>query len=957
MTERPSPARRLLLLIDGNALVHRAFHAVPPLTTSKGELVNAVFGVAEMLFKALTDLRPDCVVAAFDQAGPTFRHLTYAEYKAQRPSAPDGLYEQFRRVYQLLEALNIPVVGVEGYEADDIIGTLARQAVEQGWEVVIVTGDTDALQLVGPGIRVLAPLRGFSETVLYDATRVEERYGLRPEQLVDFKALKGDPSDNIKGVPGIGEKTARRLLQEYGSLDNLLANLDRLDPKIARLLREHGEAARQARELVRIVTTVPVQFDLDRCQAGRYDRQRLVAFLRELEFRRLLDRLPPGAAEEGEATGADRPAGAVQLPLFDGASASAPPSTDRRAAVMAGPAWPGVYHTVATPGDLERLVARLSEVRGFALDTETDALDPMRAALVGLAVAWEPGEAYYLPVGHQRTDGDAQLSWELVRARLGPFLADPRWAKYGHHLKFDLIVLARHGVQVRGLAFDTLLGAYLLESTQRALNLKDLAFLKLGLEMTPITDLIGKGRQQVSMASVPVPLVAAYAGADVDVVLRLRALLEPELRAAGLWSLFADVEMPLIPVLAAMELTGVAVDVPYLQEMSRALAERIGALEEAIYAAVGHRFNLNSPQQLGRVLFEELGLPALRRTKTGYSTDAETLDELRGAHPVVDLLRAYRQLVKLKSTYVDALPTMVHPRTGRVHTSFNQAGTSTGRLASADPNLQNIPVRTELGRQVRRAFIADRPDWVLVSADYSQIELRILAHITGDRRLREAFQRGEDVHVATAAEVFGVPPDAVTPEMRRVAKMVNYAIAYGLSEYGLAQRANITREEAQRIIHGYLTRYAGIADYIVRIKRLAEEQGYVTTLWGRRCYIPEIRVSNRTVRQAAERRAINAPIQGSNADLIKIAMVRLHRALGEQGLASRMILQVHDELLFEAPAAELPVLIPLVQEIMSEVEPPDGPFTVPIEVEVRVGTNWADVTPVGEALPNLADPA
>ena len=687
-----------LMLIDGHALVHRAFHAVRPLTTRTGELTNAVFGFTQMLLKAMNDHRPEYAAVAFDLSAPTFRHLEYSDYKAQRPKTPEGLREQFDRVRQVVRALGIPIFEREGFEADDVLGTLARQATSRGIDTLIVTGDADALQLVGERVRVLTPHKGMSETMLYDEQAVRERFGVSPQQIPDFKALKGDASDNIKGVRGIGEKTAARLLQQYGSLERLIEHKDELDAKVASALSEDGERAIQSKRLATIVTDAPVELDLEACRTGRYDRVRLVEVLRELEFRSLLGRLPP-TSEDGDRAQA---AGGID---------DASPAEAGRAVASVGETE---YVIVDSSEKLREVVARLAEAPGFAVDTETTDQDRMRARLVGISLAITPGQAWYIPVGHHQGQ---QLALDEVREALGPVFADPRRAKVGHNLKYDAIVLERSGMPLRGIQFDTMLATYLLESSQRALNLKDVVFDKLGVQMTPIEELIGKGKNQRSMADVPLADVARYACADADMTLRLRDHLAPQLDAQGLRALFDEVEMPLLPVLARMEMTGVALDVEFLQDLSNELAERLGVLEAEIYGAAGHEFNINSTQQLAQVLYNELGLPTNRKTRTGFSTDAATLEALRGTHEIIGLILDYRQLVKLKSTYVDALPTLVNPETGRVHTSFNQTGAATGRISSSQPNLQNIPVRTELGRQVRRARARGRQGAALEHLD------------------------------------------------------------------------------------------------------------------------------------------------------------------------------------------------------------------------------------------------
>lgn len=952
--------RDLIILIDGNALLHRAFHALPPLTTSRGELVNATYGFALTLFKALNELRPKYAAVAFDLPAPTFRHKEFEPYKAHRPKAAEGLYEQLDRVKELVRTLNMPTFEVEGFEADDVLGTLARQASDAGLEVVIVTGDTDALQLVGERVKVLTPRRNFSDTVLYDNEMVREKYGLEPTQLADFKGLKGDPTDNIPGVPGIGEKSASALLRRFGSIEGIYAHIEEIEPKFRKLLEGHESDALRGKRLATIVVNVPVKLELEACKVGTYDRGRVTELLRELEFKSLVSRLPvppegdgaDGVTTVGTAaeTSEARSTVAMQMPMFEDVApnsfeASARPLTG---VVSGAPrieereSLQGKYEVVDTAEGLARLARDLARSGAFAVDVETTHKDSMKARLVGISVCWEPGVAYYLPLGHNPTLEESsrgeirQLTLEQVANALGAVLSDESIAKYAHNGKYDITVLSRHGIPVRGLAFDTMIGSYLVDPSQRTLNLKDVAWQKLAVDMTPITALIGKGKAQITMADVPIGAAAAYACADVDMTYRLRSVVESELKKAELWKLFEEVEMPLVPVLAQMEQNGVALDVSFLDQLSRELHQRIGEVENEIHRAAGHRFNINSTQQLGAVLFEQLRLPTSRRTKTGYSTEADILEELRGTHPIVELVLEYRQLVKLKSTYVDALPLMINSTTGRLHTSFNQTGTVTGRLSSSEPNLQNIPIRTELGRKVRRAFVAGSHNNLLLSADYSQVELRILAHISRDPRLLEAFAAGEDIHAATASEIFGVAPNRVTPDMRRIAKVVNFGIIYGISDYGLSQGAGLSRREAAEYISKYTSRYVGVANYIEATKKMAEEQGYVTTILGRRRYLPEINVSHRATRAAAERTAINMPIQGTAADAIKIAMIRLHRAMQARGLKGKMILQVHDELVFEVPEDEVDELRNLVVEIMENALP----LVVPLKVDTKVGRDW-----------------
>lgn len=967
-----------IALIDGNALVHRAFHALPPLTSPKGELVNATYGVASMLLKVLQEMQPDFAAAAFDTPVPTFRHLQFEAYKAQRGAAPEGLHEQFGRVHELLDALGIPIYRADGYEADDLLGTLAKQARDRGLEVVIVTGDTDALQLVRQGVSVLTSRRGFTDTVLYDEREVRERYGVAPPRLVDLKALKGDPSDNIPGVPGIGEKTASRLVAEFGSLEGIYENLGKLPAKQRELLESHRDQAFLSRRLGEIVTDAPVELKLEECRTGAYDRGRLVELFRELGFRSLVDRLPKMKSQPGETTPDAGPSESrdLQLALFPSEAAGSAASREATAAESTngagGPLHGGVpaeaaaateptYRIVSSERDLDRLVEMLRSAPTFALDLETTGKDALQADLVGLSFATEPGVAHYVPVGHRppgegalallavgtEPSGDGeedpeQLPLDLVLERLKPVLEDERVAKCAHNGKYDLLVLSRYGIQLRGLQFDTMVAAYLLESGQRALGLKDLAWSRLRVEMQSYADLAGKGKNAITLDHLPIRTVARYSCADADMTLRLKDNLQPELKTSELETLFERVEMPLVPVLVDMERAGVALDVGYLQGLSRELYQRIRELEVSIGEAAGHSFNVASTQQLASVLFGELKLSPTRRTKTGYSTDADVLEELRGTHPIIELILEHRQLVKLKSTYVDALPLLVNPTTGRVHTSFNQTATSTGRLSSSDPNLQNIPIRTEMGRRVRKAFVAGDPSRVLLSADYSQIELRVLAHMTGDPALVGAFLRGEDIHAATAAQVYGIPISEVSPNERRIAKTVNFGVLYGMSDYGLSRDTGLPRKEAAAFIESYFQKYASVKEFFERVKQQAEERGYVSTLLGRRRYIPEIRTPHRGVRQAAERMAINMPVQGTAADIIKIAMINLHHLIEERGLRSRMILQVHDELLFECPREEVEVLAPEVKRIMESAMA----LQVPLRVDAKVGSNWDEMAPL-----------
>ena len=902
-----------LVLFDGNALVHRAYHAMKdtkPLTTKSGEVVSGVYVFTLMLLKILDDLKPTHYAIAFDTPAPTFRHEMFTEYKAHRPPTPDELIQQMDRVRQLVDAFNMPAYELDGYEADDVLGSLSRQAEEQGVETIIVTGDADTMQLVTELVKVLYPRpRGtFSDVDLFDEAAVSEKYGVRPEHIPDYKALLGDPSDNIPGVPGIGKKTAAKLIREFGGIDDIYKHIDEVTPpKTQEILRENESTARQSRKLATIVTETPVTINLDECRTSNYNRRRVTDLFRELEFTSLIGKLPEG----GEAT--TEPA--VQV------GSGTPPKRD--------------YHTVTTSEGLDTLLKRLSAAKGFAFDLETTGLDVMRDRPVGISVSPAPGEAYYIPVGHVGWGQVEQLPVEQVLDRFRPLFEDTSLPKTAHNGKFDMMILAESGVTVNNLVSDTMIGAHLL--SEKSLGLKALAFQRLGVEMTPITDLIGMGARQISMSQVPIEQAAEYACADADITGRLNEVLQPELQQEGLWQLFSDVEMPLVPVLIHMERSGIALDTKLLTEMSLRLGEQLLGLEKEIYNSVGHQFNINSPKQLGSVLFEELQLPGTKK-KGSYSTAASVLEELREVHPVAGFILDYRQLSKLKSTYIDALPELVNSRTGRVHTSFNQTRTATGRLSSSDPNLQNIPIRGEQGKQIREAFIAPVGS-CLFGADYSQIDLRALAHLSQDKNLLAAFQHDEDIHAATAAQLFGVSAADVTPDMRRLAKTVNFGVIYGMSEYGLEQATELSREEAAKFIEAYFEKYPGVTQYLESTKQQAREKGYVQTLLGRKRTIAEINSSNRQVREAAERMAINMPVQGTSADIIKVAMVNLYREMSQRNLKSKMLLQVHDELVFEVPQEELAEMGELVPHLMSTALE----LSVPLKVDTKTGSNWGEM--------------
>lgn len=915
------------MLIDGPSLVYRGYFALPPLTTSDGMLVNAVFGFLQIVLRGMADVKPDYAVVSFDVGRPQFRFDAYPDYKKGRPSMPDDLRAQFPIVREVATMMGIGVRELEGYEADDVIGSLAKKATAAGVDTMIVSGDLDGLQLVDDHVRLLTTRMGVAATVIYDEAKVMERYGLRPDQMLDYKALKGDTSDNIPGVPGVGEKTASSLLQQFGTLDGIYDHLDEVKGKMRDRLDEHRGSAFMSREIGRIVTDLPVELDLEEVRTGRYDRRAVAQRFRELEFRSLIDRLPASSiAPTGEDAPERETKGGLQLSLdLLGGAAPARESTAAPAVRPDPLADPGGAIEHVDPR-IARTVDDVAELNAW-LEAHDDEVGlgwavgagrPLERRLFGIAVAGVDGSAWYVPC--DPTDGSGlDLPASFTR---------PDRRRIGHDLKQLVTTLAAdHGVALEGVFFDTLVAGYMCNPALRSQTLEDVVATRFGAELPARALSPDSGAEEVAMAR--------RAAGEAMAALLVQPLLERELADVGLAGLFAEVEMPLVGVLARMELAGVLIDRDALAVMSAEFADTLATLEARIYDLAGRPFNIGSPKQLETVLFTELGLPATKRTRTGYSTDASVLEDLRAQHEIVGLIVEHRQIAKLKSTYVDALPALVDAN-GRLHTTYQQAVAATGRLSSTDPNLQNIPIRTALGRRIRRAFVAP-PGRLLLGADYSQQELRILAHVSGDPGLRADFAAHSDIHLAAAARVLGLEPDRVGPKERSVAKMINYGIAYGLSDYGLAERLKIPREEAQRFIADYFAAYEGIRRYTVEMKILARDQGYVTTLLGRRRYLPELTARNGALRSAGERMAINMPIQGTAADGMKIAMLRVDEALrGGEYETSRMLLQVHDELVFETDEAELPRLAAMVSECMEGALPLD----VPLEVDLKVGSNW-----------------
>ncbi|NLX11961.1 MAG: DNA polymerase I [Chloroflexi bacterium] len=945
-------SRPQLILIDGHALAYRQYFALPmeSFRTRTGEATNAIFGFARTLLDIL-DEQPDYLAVTFDQ-GLSGRGELYADYKGTRDKMPDDLRTQIERIRDVVRAFNIPILEMDGYEADDVLGTVARQAAEQEIHVRIITGDRDLLQLITEETCVQLPGKRFADAQIYDLARFQEEYLLEPWQLVELKGLMGDTSDNIPGVKGVGEKTALTLIQTYETIDGVYEHLDELTPGLRKKLENDRENAFLSRELARIHDNVPVRITIEACVAKDYQYADVERLFRQLEFRSLIDRVP-GKPETDAAPDIH------QMTMFEVAEA-------QQAAITAPPTEGVVpYVIVDDPDKLAALVQALESAEAIAWDVETSSLDQMQSELVGIALATSGEQGWYVPVGHVAPNApphpDEQAQLELVAGHtpkqlplaqvidaLRPALTDPRIPKIAHNATFDHVVMRRYGIDVQPIAFDTMVAEWLCDPASRNLGLKNLAWIRADVQMTNIHELIGTGKNQITMERVPVEHAAPYAAADAAITYRLMDLLRPELEEKRVWKLFSEIEMPLIPVLSSMEMAGVMLDLDYLRSLSADLHRRLGVLQQEVFALSGGygEFNLSSPKQLNDVLFGKLGLPTegLPKTTHGLSTAAEVLEGLREYHPIISAILAWRELSKLLSTYVDALPALVNPHTGRVHTDFNQTGTATGRVSSSNPNLQNIPVRTEEGRRVRHAFVAP-PGYKLLSVDYSQVELRILAHFSHDPGLLEAFRQGLDIHRATAAAVYNVPQEQVTYEQRAFAKSVNFGLMYGMGAFRLARDSQLTLAEAENFITNYFRQFPGVRQYLDSSLAFARQHGYVETLLGRRRNFPELhekrgqKVSFQ-IRQRAEREAINMPIQGTAADIIKIAMIELARALERDGYEARMILQVHDELVLEVRDDEVERVAPLVVQTMEAA----FELEAPLRADARVGQNWAEMT-------------
>ena len=890
--------KKVLYLVDGTSYIHRAYHAIRNLANSKGLPTNAIYGFTKMVLKLIAEKEPEYLVIVFDSKGPTFRHEMYSEYKANRPPMPEDLVTQLPYIKLIVEGLNLPTIEKQGFEADDLIGTLACRSEKQGFEVVIVSGDKDFRQLISPKTSQWDTMKD----KFTDYAAIEEEYGLKPEQFIDVMGLSGDTSDNVPGVSGVGEKTAIELIKQFGSLEAVFHKVEEIErKKLKENLLNSREAALLSKKLVTIDCQAPIPEDLKDLKIGKPDSQKLSALFQELEFRALWEQF----TTRQDVTHDD-------------------------------------YHLLFSKNELETLIRKIKKNKIVSVDTETTSEDPLKAELVGISFSLEPHQAYYLPLGHRYLGAPAQLDRQAALDMLKEVLEDAHIKKIGQNIKYDALVFRNYQIDLQGLDFDTMIASYVINPGLHQHNLDYLAQHYLHHKMIPFEDMVGRGKNQRTFDQVDVEQAKVYSCEDADMTLQLRAILEEQLKKDLNQNLFYDLEMKLIPVLMDMESAGIKIDLKFFQEMSKRFAKQLKEIESQVYAEAGMEFNINSPQQVGVVLFEKLQLPLQKKTlktKT-YSTDVKVLKQLASdsggvPHPLPKLLLRYRTLAKLKSTYLDALTKIVNPRTGRVHTSFNQTVTATGRLSSSNPNLQNIPIRGEEGREIRKGFIAEN-GCLLLSSDYSQIELRVFAHYSNDKGMIRAFENKLDIHASTAAEIMGVALDHVKPDMRRIAKAINFGIIYGMGPQKLSEELGIDLKTAKDYIARYYERYQGVVRYREEMVASAREKGYVTTLFNRRRYLPDIQHQNRIIQSEAERMAINTPIQGTAADLIKKAMIRIHDRLKEEKLGTRLLLQVHDELVFEVPEKEMKRITKLVQEEMEGVYK----LRVPLKVDIKVGKNW-----------------
>jgi DNA polymerase-1 len=887
--------KKTIYLIDGSAYIYRAYHAIRHLSNASGLPTNAVFGFTRMLIKLIEDKKPEYLVMFFDSKGPTFRHEKYSKYKANRPPMPDDLVTQQPYIRKVVDAFNIPIIEMQGFEADDLIATLAQQAESQGYYSVMVTGDKDFLQRVTPFATIWDPMKDREWTV----QKIIDKYQFNPPQLIDMMGFWGDTSDNIPGVPGIGEKTAISLIQQFGSMDQVYAQIDTITKKKQKdNLLKHKEQAYLSRELVQIDCNAPVKLDLNAFKFRDADTKKLFELFQMLEFRNLQQKYQPPSEH--------------------------PPKN---------------YQTVLTEEQCQDIIKEIYEKKRFAIDTETTNIDPMRAKLVGLSVSLSPHTAYYIPVAHSGLYARNQLSRDWVLSKFKPILEDASIQKIGQNLKYDWLIFQQYGIRLSTHLFDTMIASYVLDPSDVSHALDRLALSRLNYKMIKYKDVVGTGKKERCFSEIDLPLATKYACEDADITFILADQFQKELKNNNLWELFDTIEMPLLPVLVDMEFTGIKVDQSVLKQLSHYFSQSLSAMESQIYELAGEKFNIRSTQQLGEILFEKLKLPAKKKTrkKTGYSTDVNVLTQLAEIHELPAVLLKHRSQDKLRSTYVDALMTLTHPKTGRIHTSFNQTATATGRLSSRDPNLQNIPIRTEQGRKIREAFVPETGS-VLLAADYSQVELRIMAHYANDPILIEAFCNDEDIHLRTASEVFQRPVSDVTDTLRYQAKAINFGIIYGMGAFRLSKELNISRKMAQAYINQYFDRYQGVRTFIDQTVAEAEKTGKTTTLCGRIRHIPDINSKNKNIQAGARRIAVNTPIQGTAADFIKIAMIRVNQLIRDEKRSTRMILSVHDEIVLEVPENELEDIRTKVRKIMENV----WALNVPLKVNMDVGKNWAE---------------
>jgi len=885
--------RKKYILVDGQGLLYRAFYALPQLTTTYGQVINAVYGFTMILIRLLEEEKPEYMTITFDTPVPTFRHKEFKEYKAHRKKMPDELISQIPLIKEIINNYNIAICSKEGYEADDVIGTLAKEAEKRNCNTIIVTGDKDAFQLISPHTKIMTTIKGVTEVKIYDEEGIKKKFGVGPEKIVDILALKGDASDNIPGVPGIGEKTALALIKEFGSLENILNNPDKISKKSLReQIKKYEDQINMSKKLATIVREVPIDYDFDSFKVKLPNYEELWKTFNKLEFKNLLKKIAPKINHEKTK---------LKFNLID------------------------------TEKKLEGLINRIIERKYFSFYLVTSSENTISSNILGIALSFKDNENYYIPLfSLNLLENSKCLSLELVLSKLRPCFENKGISKISHHLKFNFVLLRRHKIELEGNNFDTMIAAYLLNPSSENYNLRNLFWEYLKYFKN-------EDKEIKKTAIMSTSIVDACENAQN--ILKLKDVLEEKMEEKKLFLLFRKIEMPLVKVLGEMEINGIKVNIDFLKKVSRQVDSRLGELKKTIYNLSGTEFNINSPKQLSVVLFERLKLPVIKKTKTGYSTNADVLNILAPQHKVVSFILEYRELDKLKNTYIDKLPFLVNSKTRRIHTSFHQTVTSTGRLSSSEPNLQNIPVRTEMGRGIRKAFIA-KEGFVLLSADYSQIELRILAHLSQDESLLNAFKNNEDIHAHTASEIFGIDQNIISKQMRRMAKVINFGIIYGMSSYGLARNLGIGREEAEKYINNYFYRYQGVKKYIEREKEEAQKKGYVITLLNRRRYLEGINSKDKNIREFNERIAINAPIQGSAADLIKLAMIKINESFKRKRFTSRLLLQIHDELIFEIYQPELEKVKDIIKDIMEH----SLKLSVPIKVNLKTGSNWAEVS-------------